>query len=310
MAAKVLVEAGSRLHAGFYMVDHVRGLWGSAGFYVREPRVLVEAWRCSEQLIEAPPGYGDLLRKVLDYLSPGGACLRLGEAPPRHVGLGSTTQVALAAAAALSSLKGEEFDPLRAARSLGRGRVSGVGTLLFARGGFAADAGVPDPRGPRPLVRLDIPEDWRFIVLIPKAPRGPSEAEEEARRLLELRDPGPSGNMMARGFVKLASGVARGDLETALEGLREMQLGTGMYFSRLQGGVFRSDVARIVDEASRNGVVLAQSSWGPTLYTITSAEEAGGDARLLKSICMEAGLECRVMVAEPRNEGYKLKKTE
>ncbi len=309
MPGRVVVEAGSRLHAGFYMVDASKGLWGSAGFYIASPRLVVEAWECGGEVLDAPGEYRGLIAEVLQALGAQGVCVRLHEAPPRHVGLGSTTQASLAIAAAVAELRGEAFNPLEAARRLGRAKVSGVGTLLFKHGGFVADAGSPDPRGPRPLVRLSVPGWWMFIVLLPKAPRGPGEAEEEARRLLEPRDPGRAGDIMARGLVRLASGVAREDLGAALEGLRLIQLGTGMYFSRLQGGVYRGDLARIVDEASRNGMVLAQSSWGPTLYTITSVEDAAGDARLLKSICVEAGLECRLVVAEPRNAGYKLRKT-
>lgn len=232
--------------------------------------------------------------------------MRLESAPPRHVGLGSTTQVALAAACAARALEGAACGPgeaARLARLLGRAEISGTGTLAFAYGGFVVDAGAPDPGGPRPLMRHTIPHDWRFIVALPSLERGMGE-EAEASLLGRPWEPPPSAErLMARGLLRLAAGVARADLVEALEGLREIQLGTGMYFSGLQGGAYRRDLQVIAGEAQRNGMVLAQSSWGPALYTITTSEDAWGDAALLKSILNEAGVGGEVIIAEPRNTG-------
>jgi beta-ribofuranosylaminobenzene 5'-phosphate synthase len=311
LASRVRVVAGSRLHAGFYYAGPGRPYrWGSAGFYVEEPRVVVEAEECPDERgtsVEAAPAHAPVLESVLKKLGVRGVCARLLEAPPRHAGLGSTTQITLATACAVSILRGASTcspgEVAALARRLGRARVSGAGTLLYALGGFVADAGSPDPSGPRPLMRHGVPGGWRFIIVLPRLERGLTE-DEERPLLVNPQPPGAAAErLMARGLLRLAAGVARGDLTEALEGLRELQLGTGMYFSHLQGGAYRRDLQGIAGEAQRNGVFLAQSSWGPALYTITTSEDAWGDAALLQSILGELGVEGRVIVAGPRNRG-------
>ncbi len=304
-AERVVVEAGSRLHAGFHSIDPGHGYWGGAGFYVEKPPLRIVSFHC-----ETPSAYGGspnhrrLVLRVLETLSLR-ACIEIVEAPPLHHGLGVTTQLTLAAAMAASKLERRDLEAMEAARKLGRGRVSGVGTLLFIHGGFVADAGVPWAGGPKPLLSAKIPESWRFLLLIPEASRGPTEEEE--RGILRLRKPsGRADHLMARGFIKLAIGIVKGSLEVALEGLKSLQLGTGMFFASQQGGVFRGEIASLVDEAERNGVIMAQSSWGPTLYTITTESEASSDSRLLERICRDAGVPCKIIIAGPRNVGAKM----
>lgn len=305
MGGRVAVEAGSRLHAGFHTM-RPDGIRGTAGFYAAKPRVLVEAEDCGETMVEAPPGYQSLVQRVLEALQVE-ACVEVKEAPPRHVGLGSTTQVSLAAAqAALAATRGDPGSPLELARTLGRGRVSGAGTLLYIHGGFVADAGVPDPQGPRPLVALRIPRSWRLVMLQPSLPPGPRE-EEERGDMIPRMAPGAMNVEMARGLLDLAMGLARENLAQALEGLWRMQVATGAAFMRIQKGIFRKDLNAIVEEARRSGLTLAQSSWGPTLYTIAPLDEAPSTARLLESIAREHGVHAITLIAEPRNTGATIK---
>ncbi len=301
---RVSVESGSRLHAGFYYAGgEWRVKWGGLGFYVERPRLLVEAWACSKPLFEGLAEFESESRRALEALGVQGVCFRVVEALPAHVGLGSTTQTLLSVLTGGCAVKGLSCDPVEIARVIGRGRVSGVGTLLFKYGGFVMDAGSPDPGGPRALVRLNIPESWRFIILTPDVGRGLGE-ELEKTLLEEPWKPGVQPALyMSRGSLRLASGVARGDLEEALEGLREVQTGTGLYFKDLQGGVYRGALASIVDEASKDRIVLAQSSWGPTLYTIALEGEAESLARKLGLLVRELGFKASITVSKPRNRG-------
>ncbi|GBF09148.1 conserved hypothetical protein, partial [Aeropyrum pernix] len=114
------------------------------------------------------------------------------------------------------------------------------------------------------------------------------------------------GDLRSRGALLLATGIARGDLDIALEGLSSMQAGTGLLFQEVQGAVFRRDLMNIVDEASRNGVKLAQSSWGPALYTISHESTADSDARMLRAILRSQGIRGEVLVTRPRNKGLTL----
>ncbi|MCX8196128.1 MAG: hypothetical protein N3F67_03515 [Acidilobaceae archaeon] len=290
-------SAGARLHGGFHTI--AGGRWGSIGFYAEPPRVVVRAEDCGELELR---GFGDLREEAARALRALGltACLELKESLPRHVGLGSTTQTLLLSALAAARALARPFDPIEAARRIGRATVSGAGTLLFALGGFVMDAGVPDPQGPRALVRLPIPETWRFLIIMPQLPPGLAEREEGFMREQWKVDE-RAELLMSRGALRLAAGIARGELREALEGLREVQLGTGMYFSRSQGGAYRRDLQQLVGELYKDGVIVAQSSWGPTLYTITEESSASGDASMIRHLMREIGLRGEVIVAKPRN---------
>ncbi len=311
MPARVSVNAGSRLHAGFYYVGRSWSIrWGGLGFYSATPRIRVTASQCNGLRVEAGEWSGDVLR-ALELLGSRDVCLRVETDAKKHVGLGSTTQVLLSASLAVLAVRKKlqrlDLDLVtKIALKLGRGRVSWVGTLLFYYGGFVMDSGVPSLPGPRPVAALKVPEDWRFILVIPATGRGMSEAEED-RLLREPWEPDPNIQwLMSMGTLRLASGLARGDLEDALRGLDMVQRGTGSYFSKLQGGVYRSDLSAIVEKARGKGLVLAQSSWGPVLYTMAYRDEAGRVAELLSDIARSTGIGARVLVSEPRNEGAKI----
>jgi len=241
--------------------------------------------------------------RVLKLLNLDGVCLRALSLIPAHVGLGSTTQLLLASAMAALAVKGLELDPLDVATRVGRGRVSWVGSLLFKLGGFVIDSGTPSLSRPRPLARLEVPEVWEFVMVTPSVERGFREDEEQVLLDKPWNPSLEASYHMSRGALRLASAIARGDLGDALEGLREVQLGTGLYFSRVQGGVYRGVLEAVVERAASRGVILAQSSWGPTLYTITGEGESTRIAEILRGLLKELGLGGSVRVSKPRNRG-------
>ncbi|MCE4619103.1 MAG: hypothetical protein F7C37_06660 [Desulfurococcales archaeon] len=304
---EVIVNAGSRLHAGFHIIgDKIHRIeYAGAGFYVEKPNIRVVVKDCGEATYDGPPDFGDPVTFVIEKTGFTG-CVQLEKAPRRHIGLGSTTQVMLAVYHGIKLLRGEGIggrDLLEAGfKLLERTKASTVGTLLYAYGGFVSGVGLPLPSD-FSVLRLPVPSDWRFVIVIPDIARGLSEEEE--RRYLGLPKPAPQRvkQLMAIGFHYLVMGVVRRDLDLVLDGLKSMQTATGLYFSSIQGGVYRSDVARIVDEASRDGIVLAQSSWGPTLYTITTPDSAESDKKTLEMIMREVGVRGEVIVSSPRNMG-------
>lgn len=304
---EVIVNAGSRLHAGFHIIgDKIHKIeYAGAGFYVDKPNIRVRVKECGEAIYEGPSEFRDPVAHVTEKTGFVG-CVRLEESPRRHSGLGSTTQVMLAVYHGIKLLRGENITKrglLDAGfKLLGRTKASTVGTLLYVYGGFVSGVGLPLPSD-YSVLRLPIPSDWRFIIVIPEVARGLNEKEEGSH----LNSPKPAPQrvkqLMAIGFHYLAMGMVRKNLDLVLEGLRSMQTATGLYFSSIQGGVYRSDVARIVDEASRDGIILAQSSWGPTLYTITTVDSAESDRKTLEMIMREVGIRGTVIVSRPRNTG-------
>ena len=304
---RVVIEAGSRLHAGFHLVKETlyNIEYAGAGFYSEQPRVVVEASECGDPHVQAPGEFHRIISRVVGKL-PVRACVTLREAPPLHHGYGATTQVSLATYHALSLLAGRDPTPDELVKAglhlLGRQEASTVGTILYAHGGFTVAPGVPAPRNPSPMI-LPIPEDWRLVIVQPELRRGLHGARES--EVLGNRTPPTERTrfMLSRGVHLLLVGMIRRDLNLALDGLRLMQTATGRYFSEAQGGTFRRDLARLVDEAQRDGIFLAQSSWGPTLYTIAPSDSADSDAKTLHLIASLIGLKARVIISKPRNRG-------
>ena len=140
------VEAPARLHLGMLAVAGDSGLrFGGLGVAVARPAVVLEAERADELSAEGADAERALAfaRRSRDALGlAGGAHLRIVEAIPEHVGLGSGTKLALAVTQALAALEGRDIDaPGARRRPPGRAARSAVGMWTFALGGLVVEGG-------------------------------------------------------------------------------------------------------------------------------------------------------------------------
>ena len=184
--ARVRVEAPARLHLGMLAVasDGERR-FGGLGVSVDRPAVVLEAEPADELSAEGPDAERALTfaHRCRDALGlAGGAHLRVVEAIPQHVGLGSGTKLALAVAQALAALEGRDVDAPGLAEASGRAARSAVGMWTFALGGLVVEGGHrPGVERPAPLLaRHPMPEEWRAVLVVPAAAPGLSGGAEEA----------------------------------------------------------------------------------------------------------------------------------
>src|SRR5919107_3718507 len=181
----VRVEAPARLHMG--MLDasgEGERRFGGLGVAVSRPAVVVEASASGALTVEGPEAERALAvaqrcERALGVA--GGARVRVLEAIPAHVGLGSGTKLALAVTAAMAALAGQALEPPALARAAGRGARSAVGLWTFVLGGLVVEGGVrPGVERPAPLLaRYAIPDEWRCVLAIPHAEPGLSGGDEE-----------------------------------------------------------------------------------------------------------------------------------
>ena len=296
---RAIVEAGSRIHLGFHALPGQRREWAGIGAYIdySPTRIVAEPSRETRVSPESLRGVIErgLAANGLDRVS-----IRVLSHAPRHEGLGSTTQLVMAAlAGAYTVTYGVPPSKAwlhRAAAGAGRGRYGWVGTLLFTHGGILACTGEP-----RVLYHAGVPEDWRIVLVRPSLPRGLSEEAEP--RVMESLPPASERVLarLQRGLYHMLLGVARGDVDLFSWGLLTVQNATGEYFSRAQGGVYRADLRALVDEAYRDGIVLGQSSWGPTLYAFTTEDRAESDRKTLRMIARLRGVKASIEIVRPRN---------
>jgi beta-ribofuranosylaminobenzene 5'-phosphate synthase len=280
----VRVEAPARLHMG--MLDAAGGgvrRFGGLGVALSRPAAIIEARSTDDVTAEGPDAERALAvaRRAREALGlPGGAHVRVVEAIPPHVGLGSGTKLALAVTAALAALAGQTPEPERIARAAGRGARSAVGLWTFVLGGLVVEGGRrPDVERPAPLLsRHAMPDDWRCVLVIPRAEPGLSGRAEETA-FGQLRPDSERAALIAQlVLTSLLPGLAEGDLAEFGAALTHVQRLVGESFASVQGGVFHPRAGHLVDALLRLGAAGAgQSSWGPAVYGIVRDEQAGNE---------------------------------
>jgi beta-ribofuranosylaminobenzene 5'-phosphate synthase len=281
-ASRVRVEAPARLHLGMLAVaDDGARRFGGFGVSVTRPAVVIEARAADELSAEGADAERALMfaRRCREALGlSGGAHVRVVEAIPPHVGLGSGTKLALAVAQAVAVLAGRTVDAPALAQAAGRAARSAVGMWTFALGGLVVEGGVR--RGveqPAPLLMHHrIPDEWRVVLVIPEAQQGLSgTAETEAfRRLVPSAE--RSAAIAQLVLTSLLPALVERDLEEFGAALTRVQELVGDAFAAVQGGRFHPQAGELVEALRRGGAAGAgQSSWGPAVYGVVGSEAAG-----------------------------------
>ncbi|SNZ18052.1 beta-ribofuranosylaminobenzene 5'-phosphate synthase [Natronoarchaeum philippinense] len=321
------VEATARLHFGFQNLSlaHQR-LYGGIGVALDRPAFVVTAERAEEVSVrddadgpDATAVASEHARRAVDLLGVPGVAVTVRERFPRHVGLGSGTQFALAVYAAVAAAHDRPVDVRAAAPKLGRGGRSGVGVAGFERGGFVVDGGHPTSQFttdrpadgewtvPPVTARHDLPDDWRFVLVLPDADPGRSGDDEDSsmRSVVEDADPALADEISAVLTRRLLPAAAAGRREAFGAAVAEIGRLNGAWYTDAQGGVFRPPVGRIVEELGEHPVVsgVGQSSWGPIVYGLTDRDSVGQAKAAARDALDAASVDGRVLAAGVRNEG-------
>ncbi|ADJ14562.1 beta-ribofuranosylaminobenzene 5'-phosphate synthase family protein [Halalkalicoccus jeotgali] len=318
----VRVTTGGRLHFGFQNLSlaHER-LYGSLGLALSEPRAVVEC-ACADAIRAQHPDAERYARRAVEILDVPGAHVTVNEVLPRHAGLGSGTQLSLAVLAGIARAYGREPRIEDRAPLLGRGGRSGVGIATFREGGFVCDGGHPATRftaeRPRdgtwevpPIVaRHPIPEEWRFVLVIPDLEPGRSGTEEDAdmRAVVERASPAVADEITAIGSRQVLPAIVEEDLATFGAGVAEIGRLNGAWYADAQGGVYRPPIGTVVREleADRAVVGAGQSSWGPVVYGVTDREGAAGAREAGERALSRADIGGNVRVVAGRNTGARI----
>ncbi|HEY6692546.1 MAG TPA: beta-ribofuranosylaminobenzene 5'-phosphate synthase family protein [Solirubrobacteraceae bacterium] len=278
----VRVAAPARLHLGMLAVagDGERR-FGGLGVSVGRPAVVLEAEPADELSAEGPDAERALTfaHRCRDALGlAGGARLRVVEAIPQHVGLGSGTKLALTVAQALAAVEGRDVDAPGLAEASGRAARSAVGMWTFALGGLVVEGGHrPGVERPAPLLaHHPMPEQWRAVLVVPAAAPGLSGgAEEEAFGQL-VPAPDRSAVIAQLVLTSLLPALVERELDEFGAALTRIQQLVGDSFAGAQGGRFHPRAGALVEALLRFGAAGAgQSSWGPTVYGVVGSEAAG-----------------------------------
>ena len=311
------VTTAARLHFGFQNLSlaHER-LYGGVGLALAEPQLVLEAEQADTVECDDPAAEA-YVRRVVETLEVPGASVTVDERFPRHVGLGSGTQLALATLIAVV-----RADARTVAPELGRGGRSGVGVATFESGGFVVDGGHPteqftakppaegDWDVPPVVAAHDVPADWRFLLVVPDSEPGQSGGAEDRsmRTAVERADPGIADQISTLLTRRLLPAIANRDRQRFGGAAARLGRLNGAWYADEQGGVYRPPAGGIVDRLSDASAITGagQSSWGPTVWGLTdtdgvaAATEAG--YRALETV----GVGGDVHIVAPRNTGASL----
>ncbi|MHC1586585.1 MAG: beta-ribofuranosylaminobenzene 5'-phosphate synthase family protein, partial [Candidatus Hecatellaceae archaeon] len=207
---------------------------------------------------------------------------------PRHVGLGSGTQLALGVAKALAEALNLKLPVRTLARLMGRGGTSGIGVAAFEAGGIIVDGGhsfgpgrqkqdfLPSHYAEAPpppvLARFYPPEDWRWVVVVPpmRGAHGLREAE-----FFREQCPIPASEVAKASrivLMKLMPALAEADVEAAGEALNMLQeVGFKRLEVQLAGSLPKKLMQHLVDQGAYGAGL---SSFGPAIYALTTGEKA------------------------------------
>ncbi len=288
----ITVKTPARLHMGQIDLNGSLGrIFGGMGVTIEKPNVELELKPEARLLVSGKQRsmVSTLANQFLEYFGlKTGAFIHVKQTIPEHVGLGSSTQLALAVGYGLAKLNNLDVDIDELAKIMDRGGSrSGVGVGAFKSGGFIIDGGRKltadgpqhgDPHYlPPAIVRHAIPGNWRFVVAIPDKPQGLSgSAEKEAFRRLPPMAPEKVGEICRNIMMRMLPALVEEDIDAFGQALTAIQQIVGNHFKPVQNGTFANELsARIIKcmrDAGAKGA--GQSSWGPAVYGLVPAQEA------------------------------------
>lgn len=282
----MIIRTPSRIH--MTLIDLNAGLGrvdGGIGLALEEPFIEIVAGEAGEIIVEGPlkERAESSAKKVIDALGiDAGIKIKIKGSYPQHVGLGSGTQVGLAAGMAVCKLYEKDVSVREIAKIIGRGGTSGIGVAAFESGRFILDGGhstdekkdfLPSSASkasPAPvLARYDFP-DWKIAIVIPKV-EGEFAGEREVG-IFQKFCPIPLGQVERLSrlvLMKILPSVVEEDIKTFGEGVNEMQK---IGFKGVEVSLQPPDIRTLMDECREYSYGVGLSSFGPAVYCIIKDE--------------------------------------
>jgi beta-ribofuranosylaminobenzene 5'-phosphate synthase len=308
------VETNSRLHFGFIdMQGSMNRLYGSLGVALQSPRTVLTARRSDQLTVENgnTAKVTEFVRRFSRYFRiDASAQIRFEQQIPEHIGLGTGTQLGMAVGSALAKLYRVNTSIREIAVAMHRGKRSGIGIAGFAKGGFFIDSGIKtgssetfDP--PSVLFHHPFPNEWCFVIAVPKAAKGLSGAKEY--QAIQSVNPSEkiAGEISHLTLMKLLPSLIEKDIEAFGSALMAIDQKNGLYFQNSQGGIFKEAIAAsIIRHMVASGAFGAgQSSWGPALYGLVKSNDADNVAQSTRSFFKQQGITGCVEVSTCSNHG-------
>jgi beta-ribofuranosylaminobenzene 5'-phosphate synthase len=204
--------------------------------------------------------------------------LSIQQAIPRHGGLGSGTQMALAIGVALNQLFASTYTEAHIAALHQRGGRSGIGIGTFAQGGLIVDGGRGAQTVVPPIIcRHAFPQDWHFLLITDNSRDGlHGQGEKTAFKQLPPQSQAATQALQQRLLSHGLPALIEQDFPVFSQFVGELQAYNAEYFAPAQGGPYASAfVSQILQQLKLQGHRgLGQTSWGPTGFVLLPTRSA------------------------------------
>jgi len=323
---RVVIQTPSRLHLTLTDLTGGSGrVDGGVGISLDEPNILLEAER-SEDLLAVGEDEENAnralaaARAVQKHLGLGGALLTIRSGYRMHAGLGSATQIGIAAGKALCELYHQPLSVREIARVIHRGGTSGIGTAAFETGGFLIDGGhsfgpgkdkmsfspSSASAGVRPasvIARHDFPRDWKIILALPDIAPGAHGKKEVD--IFQKYCPLPAAEVHELCYqilVRMVPSLVEENLDDFGAAINRVQ---EIGFKKIEVMLQHPVVHRLMAQMREAGAACAGlSSFGPTVYAITDTRGRDIEAAAREAMRDVGG---EVLITRARNEGARVR---
>lgn len=280
MNKHVFVNAFARLHMGFLDLNGSQGRqFGSLGVGLNAPDTLIELALGHHVFGEEEAAYVKQSKQlILEYANiEQTVSIKVHREIPRHFGLGSGTQMALAIGAGINRLLDLNVALTDMAHITKRGLRSGIGIGAFAQGGIVLDGGRGvNTKVPPIIAQQSFPEQWRILLIFDHEHVGVHGDEEtQAFAHLKAADLQETQAVNHQVLMRALPAIQERDLKSFGEAIVVLQAYTGDYFAPIQGGRYASQtVTQVLQYLTESGILcVGQSSWGPTGFAIFESDE-------------------------------------
>ncbi len=223
--------------------------------------------------------------------------------PHAHCGLGSGTQLALAAADLMSRYVDLKPDWRTLAVDIaGRGKRSAVGIHGYFHGGLIYED-ANEPCDINPIVqRVELPQQWSILIARPREDASLVSGDAERKQFATLAETAGQAKGQLQGIARdqLVPAAQAGEFDAFTESVARYNHASGMLFASVQGGPYHgSAVARLVDQLNRvGGRGVGQSSWGPGVFAwFRSLKEAQSASQAISETATT------IAITRPQNAG-------
>ncbi|MDU9376964.1 hypothetical protein McpSp1_16080 [Methanocorpusculaceae archaeon Sp1] len=291
----MLIKTPSRLHIALIDLNgSYARIDGGIGLTLENPKFILEAEPSDATAIEFAKTISNCpersacigkvtaaAEKIISHFSlEEGYHFTVHQLYPAHSGLGSGTQMSLAAGKLITEQIGETISSVELATIIGRGGTSGIGVHAFDHGGFIADGGhsckekktfmpssASDANPPLLLGRYEFPEDWGVLLAIPN--KGACFSGKEELDIFQTHCPLPRHDVEQVShliFMNLIPFLLEKDIESFGHVLDQIQA-TG--FNKVELTLQPPEVTNLMNamrDAGAFGVGI--SSFGPAVFTV------------------------------------------